>query len=266
MTTLQRWTQAIIAGAMGVYLVGTLVSGTITNYIAVKFTWLTWIAAGILLLLAGIMALTLIAQMLGKPAPAHDHDHAHDHVPHDHHHAHTSRGTWRGWIGLGIVALPVMFGVLVPSQPLGSRAVDSPITSDFSSISAASAATRLDIAPQNRTILDWINVFTTARDPEALRGQPAEVVGFVYRDARILGEADRFMVARFVMSCCAADAQAIGLVVYSDDAAALREDSWVRVRGTIEIGEFDGVLVPSIVVDDQGIETIDQPQNPYLYP
>lgn len=259
MTTLQRWTQVIIAGTLGVYLIATLISGTITNYIAVKFIWLTWLAAGMFLLLAGILALSLIARMLGRQPPAHKHSH-------DHHHEHAAQGTLSGWISLGIVALPVIFGVLTPSKPLDSRAVDSPITNDFSSISGAADTARLNIAPQNRTILDWVSVFATADTPETLNGQPADVVGFVYRDASLLRQPDQFMVARFVMSCCAADAQAIGLVVQWDDAATLREDRWVRVRGTIAIGEFDGALVPIIIADDQGVEAIDQPQNPYLYP
>jgi uncharacterized repeat protein (TIGR03943 family) len=167
---------------------------------------------------------------------------------------------------LGIVALPVMLGVIVPSKPLGSRAVDGQIASDLSSINASSSA-RIDIAPQDRNVLDWLRAFSTEADPAALNGQEADVVGFVYRDARF-DEATQFMVARFVMSCCIADAQAIGLIVDWPLAATLHDDSWVRVRGRFEVRAFNGVLAPWLVADegDQGVQLVNQPDSPYLYP
>jgi putative membrane protein len=262
MAKAQRWTQVLIAGLMAVYLIYSLITGHVANYIAIKYLWLTWIAAGILLILSATTVVTLM-----RPEPD-EHDHQedeHDHSPHDHHHDHEA--TLRTWLGLGIVALPLLVGVLAPSQALDSRAVDQPISGDLSSINAAPASVRLNIAPQDRNILDWISAFGTAADPATLNGQQADVIGFVYRDARF-HEADQFMVARFVMSCCAADAQAIGLVVNWPDAQTLKEDTWVRVRGTIQVGEFDGALAPLITADDgkEGVQTVDQPRTPYLYP
>ena len=258
MTKAQRWIQVAIAGLMGLDLIYYLITGNIANYIAIKYVWLTWIAAGIFLTLAAIKALNLVRQEV----PEHDHhqcDHAHAHHAHDH-------GTAQTWLGLGIVALPLVFGVLAPSNPLDSRAVDKPIASDLSSISAPQASVRLDIAPQERNILDWISAFATAADPAVLNGQQVDVIGFVYRDARFQ-RPNQFMVARFVMSCCAADAQAIGLIVEWPDAPTFQDDDWVRVRGTIKITEFDGSLAPVIIADgDHAIEIVDQPQNPYLYP
>jgi uncharacterized repeat protein (TIGR03943 family) len=259
MVKVQRWTQVVILGATGLYFTYNLASGNIANYISNKFIWLSWMAAGLLLVLSGIAAVTLIR----PPITLSDfHDHDHDHLAH----AHRSTGSLRTWVGLGIVALPVMLGVVVPSKPLGSRAVDGQVASDLSSINAASSA-RLDIAPQDRNVLDWLRAFSTESDPAALNGQEADVVGFVYRDARF-DEAAQFMVARFVISCCVADAQAIGLIVDWPLADTLHEDSWVRVRGRFEVREFNGVLAPWLVADegDQGVQLVDQPDSPYLYP
>jgi len=259
MATVQRWTQVVILGATGLYFTYNLASGNIANYISNKFIWLSWMAAGLLLVLSGITAVTLIRQ----PVTRRDHhEHDHDHLTH----AHRSTGSLRTWVGLGIVALPVMLGVIVPSKPLGSRAVDGQIASDLSSINASSSA-RIDIAPQDRNVLDWLRAFSTEADPAALNGQEADVVGFVYRDARF-DEATQFMVARFVMSCCIADAQAIGLIVDWPLAATLHDDSWVRVRGRFEVRAFNGVLAPWLVADegDQGVQLVNQPDSPYLYP
>jgi putative membrane protein len=259
MTKVQRWSQVIILGATGLYFTYNLASGNITNYISNKFIWLSWIAAGLLLVLSVISAATLI----GQPNPARDEPHAHDHSHHD---SHGSAGRLRTWLGLGIVMLPVMLGVLVPSRPLGSRAVDGQVASDLSSINA-SASARIDIAPLDRNVLEWLRVFGTDADPSVLNSQEADVVGFVYRDIHF-DRATQFMVTRFIVSCCVADAQAIGLIVEWPQANTLHEDSWVRVRGKFEAREFNGVLSPWLIADEgqQGVQPVDQPENPYLYP
>jgi putative membrane protein len=259
MTKAQRWTQVVILGATGLYFTYNLASGNIASYISNTFIWLSWMAAGLLLVLSALTAVTLIWQ----PVTWRDHhDPDHDHLTH----AHRSAGSIRTWVGLGIVALPVMLGVVVPSKPLDSRAVDGQVASDLSSINASSSA-RIDVAPQDRNVLDWLRAFSAEADPAALNGQAADVVGFVYRGARF-DEATQFMVARFVISCCVADAQAIGLIVEWPLADTLHEDSWVRVWGRFEVRESNGVLAPWLVAyeGDQGVQFVDQPDNPYLYP
>ncbi|MCZ7679412.1 MAG: DUF1980 domain-containing protein [Sandaracinaceae bacterium] len=123
MSNRQRVAQVIILAGTGLYFTANLISGNITNYIAAKFIWLSWIAAGLLLVLAVMRAMAVLRGREGDPA--HDHDHAHDHA-HHHDHSHEHRGGARGWLGLGIVALPVVFGVLIPSAPLDSRAIEGP--------------------------------------------------------------------------------------------------------------------------------------------
>lgn len=258
MATMQRWTQAVLLGLTGLYFAYTVASGHIRNYIAPRYMWLTWLAAGILLLLAVVRALEL-----GRGAGDHGHAHSGCDPVCDHDHG---GGRIGGWVGIGIVALPVVLGVLVPSQPLDSRAIEGSISGSLGSIQAA-LGNVIDIAPQERNVLDWLRAFNTADDLAQLSGQEAELVGFVYRDARF-ERATQFMIARFVISCCVADAQAIGIVVESPQAGSLSEDTWVRVRGTFEVKEFDGVRSPVLVAfpGEDGLTPSDPPDHPYLYP
>ncbi|MGQ9814144.1 MAG: TIGR03943 family putative permease subunit, partial [Candidatus Roseilinea sp.] len=99
-------------------------------------------------------------------------------------------------------------------------------------------------------------------DPAAFVGQEVDVIGFVYRDPR--NASNQFWVSRFVVSCCVADASAIGLLVQADQASTLTLDSWVRVTGRLGLGEFAGERLPVIVPDT--IEPTEQPEHPYLYP
>jgi uncharacterized repeat protein (TIGR03943 family) len=247
MSILYRWAQILVLALTGLYFAYTAASGNITNYIAERFVWLTWGAAGLLLVMAAVRA----RRMVGGSPPSH-HDHAHD------------TGGIGAWIGLGIVALPALIGLLVPSRPLGSAAVEGEITGDLGSIAITSSRV-LDIAPEDRSILDWVRAISAAPDPGALNGQAAVVEGFVRRDARF-DAPGQFMVARFVISCCVADAQAVGLVVETPEAGSYREDDWVRVRGTFQVQTFDGAPTAVLVADPDGVTRITRPSHPYLYP
>lgn len=254
MSNIYPWLQVIILGGTGAYFAYTAASGNITNYIAVKFVWLTWSAAALLLAMAGIKGAAL------RRGAAHD---AHSHHGSGHNHAHHTGGIG-AWIGLGIVALPALLGTAVPSAPLDSRALDTPIESDLGGISASPGET-IGIAPEDRNVLDWLRAISAEPDLNVFTGQEAALEGFVYRDGRF-DEARQFMVARFVISCCVADAQAIGVVVVTPQSAGLAEDTWVRVRGVFEVADFDGARTVILVAYEDGLESIERPAHPYLYP
>jgi putative membrane protein len=72
------------------------------------------------------------------------------------------------------------------------------------------------------------------------------------------------MVARFTISCCVADSSAIGLPVMWQGVDTLPQDTWVRVQGTFEVGDFQGDTVP--ILQASSVEVVPQPEHPYLYP
>jgi putative membrane protein len=72
------------------------------------------------------------------------------------------------------------------------------------------------------------------------------------------------MVARFTISCCVADASAIGLPVARQETNTLPQDTWVRVQGAFEVGEFQGDSLP--ILQAASVEAVAQPEHPYLYP
>jgi putative membrane protein len=112
-----------------------------------------------------------------------------------------------------------------------------------------------------RNILDWLIAFDENPDPAAFTGQDATISGFVYRDARF-GQ-DTFLVGRFTVSCCVADASPVGLVVRWPETESLPDNQWVEVSGRFEPGFFDGQPTPILIVTS--LERIDPPRQPYLY-
>lgn len=226
--------------ALGLYFAALIVTGSLSNYIALRFAWLAWVAVIIFFALGGYSLYGLLRP--GKSKDAHDHDHG------------------VSWNALLILSVPLVLGTLVPSQPLGADALSGSINTT-AAVGVTSANT-FTIAPENRNVLDWLRVFSATSDFSTLEGQPADVVAFVYKEP---GMADNeFMAARFTLSCCVADASAIGLPVLWDDAAELSPDTWVQVTGAMTVEQVGEETRP--VLHAELVTVVDQPEHPYLYP
>jgi len=159
---------------------------------------------------------------------------------------------------LGSRLEPLIFALLVPSRPLGVEAVQG-ISFNPVGVASAVGATR---SPLDRNILDWLREFNRVEAAAAFNGQQARVLGFIYREPSMRD--DQFMVSRFTISCCVADAFAIGLPVQSLDAASFETGVWVTVEGTFEAGTFDGRSIP--ILHSTSITLSEIPRSPYLYP
>jgi uncharacterized repeat protein (TIGR03943 family) len=165
---------------------------------------------------------------------------------------------------LWLLALPLLVAVLVPQRPLGASAAslrgvraDVPFSQNLGQDALA-----LAIPAQERNVLEWMNVFAATADLNVLEGQPVDVTGFVYRDGRM--RADQFVVTRFSVTCCVADAAAIGLDVSGQAAAQVLDSGWVRVRGKLRINKIGQRLLPN--VEAESVEAIQAPEQPYLFP
>jgi uncharacterized repeat protein (TIGR03943 family) len=246
MVVTMKSARALLLILLGLFLYSRLAGGTLVYYINERFAWLTLLA---------VIGLLVVGVGYGRAAQrdtqvAHEHEGDHD----DHHHAAPSA------VGLALVALPIALGLLVPPEPLGTAALAG--REVRASDLAAVAADRPDAPQGERNILDWLVAFNREPDPEAFAGEEARVIGFVYRAPGL--PADAFLVSRFMLSCCAADATPIGLVVRWPDVGTLADDQWVEVSGRFEPGELDGQTVNLLVAAQ--VTRVEPPAQPYLYP
>lgn len=248
----QRSLQTLILAALGAFLLQKIFSGTLYWYINQRFMFLV---AG-----AGV-GLLVLAQSVWRARPArsetHEHDPAEPHHHHDHAHASLSGGV------LLITALPVLLGVLIPARPLGAEAVANKGLNTGAPLTAASgSAVKLDLAPESRSVLDWVRAYNYEANPAVYDGQPADVIGFVYHDARL--PAGQFFVGRFTLNCCVADASAIAMAVAWPAEQDLPDNSWVRVRGPVQAAALNGQPIP--LIQAASVESVSEPEQPYLYP
>lgn len=116
--------------------------------------------------------------------------------------------------------------------------------------------------PEERSIIDWIRTLNVYPEPDAYADQPVNVVGFVIHPPN--WPDDYLMVARFVLTCCAADAYPVGLPVkLSGDRSTYPSDSWIQVIGTMTTETLDQQRRLTIAATT--LETVEEPSNPYEF-
>ena len=248
--TVSRRAAAAMRAAVVLALAGVLamryLDGSLGYFINLRYGWLTVVAMVCLVLLAA--ALLTTALMRGNRG-------ANERIP-------------VAWIGAALLAVPTLLG-LVPPRPLGTDAMATR-SLQIGSVPATAALsvtsdTALGSADAPRTVLDWLVLFDQdtvgGGDLSRFAGESARVRGFVYRDERF--PAGTFMVSRFLLSCCAADAAPIGLAVRWPDAEFLNDDAWVWVSGVFAVETFLGERMPVLVGAE--ISAAEQPPQPYLY-
>ncbi len=234
--------KSVLLLGLGGYFVHLWLGGDLHNYVNARFGWLPVLAA----VLFVVLALEGLASAIWSGRAHHVH----------HWLDHTHRAP--SWPVLAVVAVPLALGTLVPSLPLGARAVGGDLALDPGAFEGA-------LIPANDslewTVLDWLRAFS-AGSADRISGKDADVVGFVYR--RDDDPAGSFVVMRFLMSCCSADAYAVGMPVIWSGAEALPIDSWVRVQGTVSVGSFRGQTLP-ILTATAVDNSIERPKQAYLY-
>jgi len=242
-----RFLQVFLLIALSLFLGMKILSSELGFYIHQRFQPLTVIAVlGLFLMGAALLVDTL------RNAQADSGGHAHGHQ-------HSKRPP----VEIAILFVPLLLGWIIPARPLGASAIDSKGVSATAPLAEQGALpVTFEIAADERNILDWIRLFNSGEDLSSQLGQTAKVIGFVYHDPRL--PEGQFLVSRFALVCCAADAFAIGMATAWPQAADLPPDIWVKVTGPVEETQVNGQRQP--LIRAESVEVVDPPTNFYLYP
>jgi putative membrane protein len=177
--------------------------------------------------------------------------------------AENSHGTPTSLTTLTILAIPLIIATFVPIKPLSTSSLATRGISLSAPISLGEQGpSELTTIPDDRTVLDWVKIFNYESDITPYLGQTVDVIGFVYHDSKQAKE--QFMVGRFAITCCVADAFAVGMVVDWPNVEDLAENSWVKVQGTLDETTYNDQRVP--LIKAQSVTSIQAPEQPYLYP
>ena len=241
-----RTLQAFILAGLGGYLLERFWSGKLILYIHQRFTWLMLLSA------FALIALAINAFKHRPPVWTQDEelliqDFAHQHAK---------------WELLALV-IPLILGILIPASALGASAAGSRSINQNTPISArGSNLQSFSLNPEDRSILEWLWAFEETDQAETLIGQDVSVEGFIFvTETQSSGQT--IMVGRFLITCCVADAIAVGIAVIPPEGQEIPE-GWVRVQGAMNIKAVDGR--ETLFIEAERLLPIQAPNNPYLYP
>ncbi|KKI88872.1 hypothetical protein WQ54_29370 [Bacillus sp. SA1-12] len=99
------------------------------------------------------------------------------------------------------------------------------------------------------------------QNPKKFVGKKVEMMGFVYREDDF--QDNQFVLARFGLSCCVADASVYGTLVTIKDANRYGDDQWIKIEGTLTTINYHDLILPYIKVST--VAEIEQPDEPYVY-
>lgn len=157
----------------------------------------------------------------------------------------------------GLIVVPVVIVLALPPTSLTSFAASR--RSSFSSAGFTTSAS--DLAEGELSLADVAGALRSQESMEALverAGSEVTFTGFVTRDSGM--PADEFVLTRFLISCCVADALSVEARVVGAPPGALENDQWVRVTGNFY------PLGREVIVDATDVAKVPRPAKPYLNP
>jgi uncharacterized repeat protein (TIGR03943 family) len=222
---------AVALGFWALLFVWLLVTGRTALYLSSRTAWVVPVGA---VILCFALAGRLVSLRTLRPEPI----------------------TARAAFGTVLIVLPVVSILALPPAALGSFAV----ARRASLMGAGAFGSSSDaIARGPVTLFDIAGAVRSRDGMRALAqraGTPVTFVGFVTRSREM--PADEFMLTRFLISCCAADALSIQVRVVDAPPGRLSPDDWIRVRGKIfPVGR-------EVIVQASDVTRVPRPERPYL--
>jgi uncharacterized repeat protein (TIGR03943 family) len=244
----KRETQNILLVLLGGALVKIAVNGDYLRY--VKPAQQPWIiAGGAIMVLLGAVAIVrdiLAGQAKSKSAKSES--------SHGHGHTHSARPAW-------LLLVPVLAVFLVAPPALGADSVTRSAAAASQSASIGSTAAFPPL-PAGDVLPMALNEFVTRAGWDhsgSLNGRTVSLTGFVVHNQ------GSTMLARLVISCCAADAWPVTVRLAGGEADRFPSDAWIQVTGQVvpNTATRANAYTPDFTL--ASVTTVPTPKDPYEY-
>jgi putative membrane protein len=251
----RRWQGIVLVVAALVSTVWLAITNQLILYIHPRYIVFTVIMAALGLVL-------VIASFVSTPHHDHDHDHDHDDD------GRPSRVGTVISIGATVLTLVMAVGlVVVPPATLTTATADQRVINSTTVGAGTKTVSSAVSAPAGAfakfTVLDWSSLLRQTSDASFYAGKSVDIVGFISKDTG--DTANVFYVSRFVITCCAVDAQPVGVPVYLPNwQNGFKADQWVRVTGSFDTNPSSKSNQPIALVPTK-TTPVEQPSEPYLY-
>jgi uncharacterized repeat protein (TIGR03943 family) len=245
---LRNWTGVTLALLGATATIWLAATGRLTLYVHPRYTLLTVIVAVLTLL-----ALVLTAAVSASPTAHEDH---HDHV------AHTSASRrlliWSNGAVLICAALALL--VIPPATLSSTSRQNRELVTSGQALTPTKAVALVGADPATFSVKDWAALLSQG-GPEAVLGKQVDLSGYVLDR----GEDDVFFIARLVVSCCAVDAQPVGVPVYRPGwRDEVEGGAWIKIEGAF-VKNPSQASQESVAIGVDSVATIDEPDQPYVF-
>jgi uncharacterized membrane protein YcgQ (UPF0703/DUF1980 family) len=267
-TDLTPWLDTAAIGTWGLLLLHFWVSGKLYLLIHPNYMGLTIVTAILLLILAAYRILRLILRPQSRQPDL----------------QHLSLFNPR--FGSLLLLLVALAGFVITPQAFASKtAADRGIADSLTNTRIKPQAFRANVRSEDKSITEWVRGLNAYPEPDAYAGQKVRVKGFVSPNASPANSspansstpnsstpnsnpANSFLISRFVITCCAADAYPIGLPVKLAPGTPMpKADTWLEVQGQmiVEAPQGNPNGERKLVIAATQLTPIPEPAKPYDY-
>lgn len=239
---MRRETQNILLVLLGGALLKIGIDGDYLRY--VKPSQLPWLlAAGAVMVALGVIAIVRDIRA-GRALATHDHGHGHGHGGHHE----LARAAW-------LLVLPVFAVFLIAPPALGSDSVTRTVARV-----PAQASGAFPQLPAGSVVSLPLSEFVSRAGWDStgsLNGRTIRLTGFVTH------KSGSTLLARMVITCCAADAYPLKVRLDGTQVAGLADNTWLEVTGQAVPGSATSADYYTATFQVQEVVPIPQPKDPY---
>lgn len=169
-----------------------------------------------------------------------------------------------GWGSILLLSVALIGFIITPRTFSSQTALERGITESLPVTRMQPQEFRNAAKPEQRSLIEWVRLLNFNPEPDSYTGQKVKVQGFVIHPPSLSKE--YIWIARFVITCCAADAYPIGLPVKlqpGQNRASFPADSWLEIEGEMSTEELGGKR--KLIILASSLKPIPEPKNPYDY-
>ncbi len=171
-----------------------------------------------------------------------------------------------------VFIMPLLFGIIPPSGLDPALAEKKGFEVDIgllqeTTVQETAVESTILVIENNLLEVDNYNYTLLA---EQLWGNPQElvetevtVIGFLFQPSWYDLTAEQFILGRYLVTCCAADAMINGFIIVMPPEYTASEFDWVQIRGTVILTNYQDEEVGAVLVN--GYEVVEAPLDPYLF-
>ena len=149
------------------------------------------------------------------------------------------------WVRASLLCLPILFLWNAWGDGLGTYALSKRFI-QLTTVTVSEQELKTVVSDGSPPVA--VSVLSLANNPKPFMGKRVFTEGIVYRDEKV--PEGHFILFRFVIACCAADAQPVGILVQAGNLEKLKNDMWVHVEGRFELRKFNGNLMACIEAEN----------------